>query len=73
MEKRQHKVILSKHTNAPFYYNRWYYCKECKRMQSYEEDKVWNNNERALQYLQYVELRQQTFQDYKNIMRDSTK
>lgn len=49
MDRRSHKKLKSKQTEAPFYFSAWDYCWGCHHLQHYEHFKVVNNNHKALQ------------------------
>jgi hypothetical protein len=67
MQRREHKNILDKQKNAPYYFKAWDYCIHCNHLQHYENLKVFNNNKSASLYKQGAERAQQ-FQDFKRLI-----
>jgi len=42
MEVREHRIITPKMLKQSYYFSEWCVCKNCKRVQHYEDKKVWN-------------------------------
>lgn len=58
MQRREHKNILDKQRNAPYYFREWDYCCDCKHLQHYDHCKVFNKNKAAKLYNHKRELAQ---------------
>ncbi len=59
MERRTHKEITDKIKRQAYYFKMWDYCLQCKYIQLYEEEKVWNNTQYS--HVLQEEERQQSF------------
>ena len=42
MEVRKHKTITEKILKQPYYFSEWNVCRECKRVQHFEDNKIYN-------------------------------
>lgn len=67
MQRREHKQILEKQKNAPYYFKEWDYCTSCNHLQHYEWAKVMNNNDSARMFKMKKERAQQ-FIDFERLI-----
>lgn len=47
MQEREHSRLTLKHKTAPYYFIKWDYCPDCKFLQHYEDQKVFNKNRKG--------------------------
>lgn len=40
MEERRHQVVTKKMLLQPYYFSSWYYCRDCKKMRTFNAHKV---------------------------------
>ena len=66
----RHKEIKNKHLKQPFYYSKWYVCPSCRAQYNWEEDKVWNHNERS-EFLKNLEVIEEQENHLFSIMREN--
>ena len=62
MEVREHDRIREKHLRQPYYYTRWFYCRNrnCKTtLVTQEMYKVWNDNQAAEHLRRLEAIREQ--------------
>lgn len=48
MERRKHGVNETAYLKKAYYYKEWDWCKNCKRVQHYEEFKIYNINPKGI-------------------------